>query len=380
MECVLPVVGNEGKTDVAKGKRMLDGKYKKILNAIPEGVFVFDDKLQVQFTNAAFRRFFSTSAKKNHSMAAHIGCGETKGCGEGSACAYCRFHTAMQAAVQQRTEQTETMHTEVNRNGRRDKLSVRVRVIPIEKKLFLGLTDGRYQTEIERELLTAQQLQRRLLPAGKSVGGVPYAYLYVPCSGVGGDLPDVYELDGQTYGVLSDVSGHGISAGMLSTFVKAGLDRKERDLGVVLTRLSGKFNELNQDERAYVTMAAVRIDRGAGVLHYAVAGHNAPILLKNSYGINEIEMPAPPISNWITDYVYEEKAMPFEKGDILALVTDGVTECTNSVGEQFGIERVESVLMQSRTAEDFIAKLKSALKVYCGGKFTDDVTAVAFDL
>ncbi len=361
---------------------MLDGRYKKILDAMPEGVFVFDDKLRVLFTNAAFRRSFNDNKKTGGRLQNSIACGESGGCGEGGGCGYCTFYKAMKAAVQENAEQTETMRTTVQRGGRRDQLSVRIRVLPADKKgkLFLGLTDGKYQTEMERELLTAQRLQQRLLPAGKSVGGVTYAYTYIPCHGVGGDLPDVYELGGQTYGVLSDVSGHGISAGMLSTFVKAGLDKKEPDLGLALEKLSAKFNELNADERSYVTVAAARIDRERGVLRYAVAGHNAPILLKNEYGINEIESPAPPISNWLQGYRYSEKEMPFARGDILVMLTDGVTECLNSAREQFGIERVESVLLQSHSAEDFIGKLKSALTVFCGGKFTDDITAVAFDL
>ena len=68
------------------------------------------------------------------------------------------------------------------------------------------------------------------------------------------------------------------------------------------------------------------------------------------------------------------------KGDVLVLLTDGVTECANSAGEQFGIERAESVLLQSRGAEDFIGKLKTALTVFSGGAFSDDITAIAFDL
>ncbi len=343
---------------------------------------MFDNKLRVLFTNAAFRRSFNENKKTSGKLQGSIACGETGACGEGSACGYCTFYKAMCAAVETRAEQTETVHTSLQRQGRTDKLSVRIRILPADEKgkLFLGLTDGKYQTEMERELLTAQQLQRRLLPAGKSMGGVPYAYLYLPYHGVGGDLPDVYELNGQTYGVLSDVSGHGISAGMLSTFVKAGLDKKQPDLGLVLEQLSSKFNDLNADERSYITVAAARIDKEKGVLRYAIAGHNAPILLKNRYGINEIEMPAPPISNWLTGYRYEERELPVEQGDILVMLTDGITECANSAKEQFGIERVESVLLQSRSAEDFIGKLKSALTVFCGGKFTDDITAVAFDL
>ena len=361
---------------------MAFGTYKKVLNAMPEGVFVFDDKLRVKFTNAAFRRSFADGVKQSGTLAQTLGCNETGKCGEGASCEYCAFRRTMQAAIAEKKEKTETVHTTVRRSGRIDKISARIRIFPVDEKgkLFVGVTDGEYQSEIEREMLTAQQMQRRLLPAGKSMGGVPYAYMYVPCLGIGGDLPDVYELNGQIYGVLSDVSGKGISAGMLSAFIKAGFDRKQENLGVALSQLNTKFNELNQDERSYITVAAVRVDKTNGVLRYAVAGHNAPILLKNAFGINEIESPAPPISNWMADFEYKEQELPFEKGDILALVTDGVTECTNSAGELFGIERAESVLLQSHNAEDFIGKLKSALTVFCGGKFTDDVTAIAFDL
>ena len=361
---------------------MFDGTYKRIVNAMSEGVFVFDNKLRVKFTNAAFRRSFSEKVKAKGSLAAALGCTETGVCGTNAACAYCTFYKVMKAAVEQNAEKTETLQKTVQRNGRVDKLSLRIRVLPVDKKgkLFLGITDGTYETDIERDLLTAQQMQRRLLPVGKSVGGVPYSYMYIPCHGIGGDLPDVYELNGQTYGILSDVSGHGISASLLSTFLKAGLDKKEPNLAVALRQLNGKFAEMNLDERSYITVAAVRIDKRAGIFRYTVAGHNAPILLKTAEGIHEIESPAPPISTWMTDYEYCEREMPFESGDVLALVTDGVTECVNSAGEQFGIERAESVLLQSRNAEDFIGKLKSALHVFCGGKFTDDVTAVAFDL
>lgn len=349
---------------------------------MPEGVFAFDDKLRVKFTNAAFHRSFSDAVKAKGSLSETLGCKETGKCGENSACAYCTFYKTMRAAVAQRVEKTETMQTTVQKNGRLDRLSIRLRIIPADEKgrLFLGITDGRYETEMERDILSAQQMQRRLLPAGKSVGGVPYAYLYIPCSGIGGDLPDVYQLDNQVYGILSDVSGHGVSASMLATFLKVGLDKKQPNLATALKQVNEKFAELNLDERSYITVAAVRIDERAERFRYVLAGHNAPILLKTAEGIHEIEAPAPPISTWMTDYDYHENEMPFEKGNVLAMITDGVTESVNSAGEQFGIERVESVLLQSHNAEDFVAKLKSALTVYCGGKFTDDITAVAFDL
>lgn len=361
---------------------IMNGSYKKILDAMPQGVFVFDRKLRVKFTNAAFRRSFSDGAKSKGSLAQALACTQGEKCGEGAVCGACAFYRVMRAATEEHREKEETLHTTVSRGDRTDRISMRIRVFPVDDqgKLFLGMTEGTYHTEIEREMLSAQQMQRRLLPAGKSVGGVNYAYTYIPKYGVGGDLPEVYELDGQTYGVLSDVSGKGISAGMLSAFLKAAFDKKQPDLSKALFALNAKFNELNQDERSYITVSAVRIDKQKQRLRYAVAGHNVPILLKNAYGIHEIESPAPPISNWMPDFEYAEKELPFERGDVLVMLTDGVTECLNSAGEQFGIERVESVLLQSSGAEDFIAKIKSALHVFCGGEYSDDVTAVAFDL
>lgn len=361
---------------------MTSGTFKKLFDRLPQGVFVFDDQLRVKFTNAAFRRSFSEQAKPKGTLAQALACGETGVCGQSAACDYCAFIKVMKSAVLENTEKTETFNTTVRRADRTDKISVRIRILPADKKgkLFLGLTDGSYQTEMEREMLSAKRLQQRLLPAGKIMGGVPYAYTYIPCLGVGGDLPDVYELEGQTYGVLADVSGKGVSAGMLSAFVKAAFDRKEPDLAKALTKLNAKFNELGQDERSYITVAAVRIDKENGRLLYAAAGHNAPILLKTGDGIHEIESPAPPISNWLDGFAYRENELPYQRGDLLVLLTDGVTECANGKGELFGIERTESVLLQSHSAEDFIGKLKNALTVFCGGKYTDDVTAIAFDL
>ena len=361
---------------------MITSTYKKILDRMPQGVFVFDNKLRVQFTNAAFRRSFGETVKAKGSLNATLGCQETGACGTNDACGYCAFYRVMQSAVQDRVEKTETLNTTVKRADRTDTISIRIRVTPIDEKgkWFLGLTETSYQTEMEREMLSAQKMQQRLLPAGKSMGGMPYAYMYIPCLGVGGDLPDVYSIGESIYGVLADVSGKGLSAGMLSAFVKAGLDRKEPDLAKALSQLNVKFNELHQDERSYITVAAVGIDKKEKIMRYVSAGHNVPILLKNAEGINEIEFPAPPISNWMPDYVYVERRLPFETGDLLVLLTDGVTECTNAKGEQFGIMRTESILHQSRSAEDFIGKLKTALGVFCGGKFSDDVTAIAFDL
>lgn len=354
--------------------------HKKVLDAFPDGVIVFDKKLRVKYVNAAFCRAFFLPRISTGALSKVLSCDKSVVCGADVACAHCALHRGMTNIVAGGTAVEETIHTTLKTHQTTNTISVHIRFSALGGGLFLGVCGASYQAEMERELLSAQKVQQRLLPAGKQAAGVPYAFTYVPCLEIGGDLPDVYELNGQAYGVLADVSGKGISAGMLSAFVKAGFDRGEENLAKALKKLNDKFNEMEQDERSYITVAAVRIDKETQTLRYAFAGHNVPILLKNSQGIHEIETPSFPISNWCADCAYEERELRYQRGDMLVLLTDGVTECKNAQGELFGIERAESVLLQSHTAEDCIAKLRAALQVFSGGVLSDDVTVIAFDL
>ena len=362
---------------------MFTSLYKKVLDRLPEGVMAFDKSLRVRYVNAAFcRAFFVEKKHVKGSLAEVLSCSFGKTCGASPNCKYCAVWQGMQRTVEKNAPQTEEIHTTIAGGPQKNTLSVVVKFYPPTENdgLYLAVSGRTYQAEMEREMLSAQKVQQRLLPAGKQVAGVPYALTYVPCLEVGGDLADVYELDGQAYAVIADVSGKGLSAGMLSAFAKAALDRSESDLGVALEKLNAKFNEVGQDEKSYITVAATRIDREAGLLYYAFAGHNSPILLKNREGIHEIEDVSPPISNWFESAKYVERALPFRTGDTLVLLTDGVTECKSPSGELFGTERAESVLLQSRNAEDFMSKLKQALAVFAGGKYSDDITVLAFDL
>ena len=128
----------------------------------------------MRFTNAAFRRCFSDRAKGKGSLKEALGCGEeAKACGEGASCVYCAFRkNVMQAAVKDRAEKSDTVSADVRRADRTDKITVRIRILPVDGsgRLFLGLTDGTYQTELAREMLSARRIQQRLLPAGKERG------------------------------------------------------------------------------------------------------------------------------------------------------------------------------------------------------------------
>lgn len=359
--------------------------YKGILDKLPTAVLVYNKKGRVIFTNVAFREHFSPENSAKGDLKSVIGCAAFRGeCGKGDACELCQMKRLLQSVFVAQEERFEDVRLSVRSGGEVRQISLRMRALPLKKGLCLGLVESVYERELAKELTSAQNIQQRLLPVGKEAGGVPYNYMFIPCREIGGDLPDVYELDlggktRDTFGVIADVSGKGIAAGMLSSFFKAGFDRSEPSPAKAIAKLNVKFRELNLDEKAYITVAATRIDSDNRKIYYSIAGHNAPLLLRSGQGVSEIEMSAPPVSNWFSDFYYEDRELEYEKGDILVLLTDGVTESRNAADEQFGIERVENILLRAENSRHFIDLLRAELAAFCGS-FDDDITAIAFDL
>jgi len=347
--------------------------HKLILNSIPSAVIVVDKNLKVRYSNRAFKEYFPESTERG-TLKDAIRCGETGECGKAQSCAFCPIRNIFTDAIENGGLAFRKI---MLRTGEGNGTRLNFKVQPLGK-FYLGIADNAYETEIAREMYSAQNIQQRLLPPARG-SGVPYSFMFIPCREIGGDLPDVYEAGGKTMGFLADVSGKGISAGMLSAFVKAGWDRTELSPAAALRGLNAKFQELNLDEQSYVTAAAVRIEREEQKIYYSAAGHNAPILMKRAEGIEEIVMNSPPVSTWIPDFDYRDGVIDYREGDILVMLTDGVIESRNERGEQFSLERAEGVLQRSASAEHFIERLKGALTQFCG-TFSDDITAIAFDL
>lgn len=351
--------------------------FRTVLDKIPTAVIVVDQKLRVRFTNRALLDFFGTQKRKGE-MRDLISCDErAKVCGTGERCRECQLRRLFLSAQNNKGAAFRRIVVNAKENGAR--ITCPFRVSPMGKKYLVAMMESAHEAEITRELYTAQSIQQKLLPPPHNWNGTPYSYMYIPCRAIGGDLPDVYQLEGDTMGFLADVSGKGISAGMLSAFVKAGWNKSDSSPSQALRGLNSKFQELNLDESNYVTAAAIRIDKTARQIRYSLAGHNAPMLLKSGAGINEIEMNAPPVSNWIPDFGYEDQFISYHKGDILVMMTDGIIENKNQKGEIFSLERVEDLLRKAESAESFIESLKATITSFCG-TFSDDLTAIAFDL
>jgi phosphoserine phosphatase RsbU/P len=254
-----------------------------------------------------------------------------------------------------------------------------------------------YET-IRADLDAAARMQRSLLPPAGTIHGIQCNSLFLPASVVAGDVFNFFSIGLNSVGFyLLDVSGHGIPAAMLSvTLSKVLTTRPEASSPLVAPTQSGsaydirpphealsEMNDRFQDQDdMYFTMVYGVLDKDSGCLRLAQAGHPAPILLRRNGPPEPLGDGGFPLG-MLPDRSYDALEYHVEKGDRLFLCSDGVLECTNSAGEEFGQHRLMEVLNKHRQSslETLLHSLQSTMHQWAGStEFADDVTLLALEL
>lgn len=249
-----------------------------------------------------------------------------------------------------------------------------------------ALREADLQQEVARmshDLDIARSIQQGLMPdKAPALEQFDIAGWNQPADQTGGDYFDWQSLpDGQVAISLADATGHGIGPALVSTSCRAYARASFLNGGGngVLENLNGLLtNDLSTNR--FVTFAVVFLSPQTGNARVLSAGHGPILWYKQEAGeIKSLEaqgIPLGMIDGAKYDHGIEEH---FDRGDILALVTDGFYEWTNPEGEEFGLRRLEGVLRDSYklSATEIIEKLKSAVITFCRGtKQQDDLTAV----
>jgi len=212
---------------------------------------------------------------------------------------------------------------------------------------------AQWATALEKGVKIAASRQRKLLPVrAPKVDGCEIAHTYRPAEELSGDFYDFVELEGgRTAFVIGDVSGHGIEAGILMGMTKKVLNIRLGEMGDPVAALKKTNADIvkDMDRSSFVTIAVIVYDPARRVLTCARAGHNPPLLYSPARGIDvrKIEcgglmlgMAQPAVFD--AQLVAEE--IPVRAGDILLLYTDGIEEAKNPSGEEFGLQRMVSVV------------------------------------
>ena len=235
---------------------------------------------------------------------------------------------------------------------------------------------------MKAELALAARIQTEALPEGRlKVGGIALDSFLKPAREVGGDLYDYFMLDDtHLFFCLADVSGKGIPAALFmmraKELIKSGVKS-----GRQLTNFVQEVNlELcrGNDQCLFITAFFGILDITTLRLSYLRAGHEQPLLRRGSEITGVGEESNYPLGLF-DDADFSADEITLEPGDTLLVFTDGLNEGINEKNEEFGYDRIKSVL--STSASDITTALFEALETFRGtADQFDDVTMLVLSV
>ena len=236
------------------------------------------------------------------------------------------------------------------------------------------------QAAIGSELRVARQIQERMLPAPlPNREGLVVQGSLTPAKEVGGDLYDYFVRDGKLFFCIGDVSGKGIPAALVMSvtlFLFRSISDREDDPGRIVGELNREVCRRNESGM-FVTFFLGVLDLSTGVLRYCNAGHDHPVLVRETAE----ELPA--IANMpvgaFGDFAFQPQETTVVPGTVLFLYTDGVTEAKDTLRKQYGRERLLQVLSGgSREPDALIHSVLDGIRSFAGkAEQSDDITMLA---
>lgn len=235
------------------------------------------------------------------------------------------------------------------------------------------------------EVKLAREVHHALVPAiARQIGQYEICGASVPSGQVGGDLVDVIANDSvqdpRWTAYLADVSGHGVPAGMVMAMVKSAMRMGSTGNGIALADQVADLNRTLASlsgSNVFVTFACVA-GSDEGVLQFTLAGHFPILHYRNRLGtVEERSVSNLPLAIF-PDTKFEIASIACEPGDILAIVTDGLTEVADKQENELGIEALQTVLLESARRAASLQELLKALleRASRHGTQTDDQTVL----
>jgi sigma-B regulation protein RsbU (phosphoserine phosphatase) len=222
-----------------------------------------------------------------------------------------------------------------------------LRANPVARICLSHLSEEQ-QHAIERDLSLASTIQGKLLPTAVThLPGWEIVHRYQPLGLVSGDICDVIKSDadpGEAFFLFGDVSGKGVAASLLMSHLHA-IFRSLAGTGMPLARLVERANRLFCEGTMslhYATLVWGQLDSG-GHLEICNAGHCPPMLIGEG-GVTCVEATGLPVGLFYST-AYEARQLHLQPGDTLLLYTDGLTETHNSGEEEYGDERLGTLVV-----------------------------------
>lgn len=232
---------------------------------------------------------------------------------------------------------------------------------------------------MHKELEMCRKIQDELLPRQSFHSGVVEVKgVSIPAREVGGDFFNYFPMPNRTMALLiGDVSGKGLPAALLMANLQATIQARlplELDLVKLAEQLDREIAANNAD--SYLTLFLAVLDSQSLQLRYVNAGHNSQFLLRSDGSLEQMASTGRPLG-LLAGGGFQEKCVQLKHQDSLFFYTDGLVEAQNEAEEEFGMERLEELLIQERTKglEGMLANVEQAINAHRGTvEAADDAT------
>lgn len=247
------------------------------------------------------------------------------------------------------------------------------------------------QAHLERsDLMRARDLQQMMLSEAPEVPGFSFATRYEPCDHVSGDFFSFIKLiDGRIGFAIGDVSGHGMQAGLVMSMAKKTLEIYGELIGDPAEVLAKVNDALAGDlgGKMFVSMTYAILSPADRTIRWVRAGHNPTMAINTATGEQNEIKPSGMVVGMKGGQIFRDslqvETTHLNPGDTFLLYTDGVTEMTNTQGEEFETERLREIM--DKYAKDgpeaLLTQVMDRIRHFRGSKpVADDVTLLALSV
>lgn len=259
----------------------------------------------------------------------------------------------------------------------------------VSESLFRRVTRfiANEKARADAEIALAQRIQTLLLPPVRlERSDYTVVAQTQTAAEVGGDYFEVLELpEGKLFVAIGDVSGHNVGAGVLMAMLKSGVRtalQHTHDLVALTTSLNTTLLE-NKEKSMFVSFQCAVISPAEQTLTIVHAGHLP--LLRRSQGNQQAEPNGqapvqvqehrtPSLALGLSKHAkFTAEIVRYERGDQVVLLTDGIVEAMNAEREEFGIERVKTLLHADLCdPADLAKRLSEEVQRFTGQPRTED--------
>ncbi|HZD50671.1 MAG TPA: PP2C family protein-serine/threonine phosphatase, partial [Silvibacterium sp.] len=232
--------------------------------------------------------------------------------------------------------------------------------------------------ELHAQLFEAAEIQRKLSgPRELRHGCLEFAREIFAARFLPGDFATFVQNDSKVLAAHGDIAGKGVAAGMWFTHL-AGLLQSYGRPDSEPARIACEINRhlcYLRPVAPFVTAFFAQIDCHLGELTYCNAGHFPPILLRAD-GRTELLEKGGPLLGAIDTAKFDSGELTLEPGDTLVAYSDGVLECCNRSGEEFGLDRLVETLCRAEqsSVQNTLMVLLAAVQDFSeGSPLSDDV-------